>query len=58
MSRDGQVSTSFTSAARRPKIERDSTIVDSWLGTNFIPILALLGSDVAPFGHPVPGPEA
>ncbi len=39
-------------------IERDGTIVDSWLGTNFIAMLALLGSDVAPSGHPVPGPEA
>jgi len=35
----------------------DGMIIDSWLGTNFIAMLAQLGWGVAPIGEPVPDLE-
>jgi predicted ester cyclase len=38
------------------QLDDDNMIVDSWLGTNFIAMLAQLGWGVAPIGETVPGP--
>jgi predicted ester cyclase len=38
------------------RIDDDGMIVDSWLGSNFIAMLAQLGWGVAPFGGTVPTP--
>jgi len=36
------------------QVDDDGMIIDDWLGTNFIAMLAQLGWGVAPFGEPVP----
>jgi predicted ester cyclase len=36
------------------QFDDDGMIIDTWLGTNFIAMLAQLGWGVAPFGEPVP----
>ncbi len=38
------------------QIDDDGMIVDSWLGSNFIAMLAQLGWGVGPFGGTVPSP--
>lgn len=38
------------------QFDDDGMVVDNWLGTNFIAMLAQLGWGVAPFGRPVPQP--
>ncbi len=39
------------------QFDDDGMIVDSWLGTNFVAMLAQLGWGVAPIGGTVPRPE-
>lgn len=38
------------------QLDEDGMIIDSWLGTNFIAMLAQLGWGVAPIGSTVPDP--
>ena len=38
------------------QFDEDGMIIDSWLGTNFIAMLAQLGWGVAPIGSTVPDP--
>jgi predicted ester cyclase len=40
------------------RIDDDGMIVDNWLGSNFIAMLAQLGWGVAPFGETVPSPSS
>jgi predicted ester cyclase len=40
------------------QIDDDGMVVDSWLGTNFIAMLAQVGWGVAPFGGTVPTPAS
>ena len=40
------------------QIDDNGMIVDNWLGTNFIAMLAQLGWGVAPFGGSVPNPTS
>jgi hypothetical protein len=40
------------------QIDDDGMIVDSWLGSNFIAMLAQLGWGVAPFGGTAPSPSS
>jgi predicted ester cyclase len=39
-------------------LDDDGMIIDYWLGTNFIAMLAQLGWGVAPFGETVPRPTS
>ena len=39
------------------QLDDDGMLVDNWLGTNFIAMLAQLGWGVAPFGERVPPPS-
>ena len=40
------------------QLDLDGMVTDSWLGTNFIAMLAQLGWGVAPEGHQVPTPAS
>jgi hypothetical protein len=40
------------------EFDADGMIVDAWLGTNFIAMLAQVGWGVAPVGETVPDPSA
>jgi predicted ester cyclase len=47
-----------TSFALTFQFDDDGQIVDSWLGTNFVAMLAQLGYGFAPVGEVVPDPSA
>lgn len=40
------------------QLDGNAMIVDTWLGSNFIAMLAQLGWGVAPIGQPVPAPSS